>query len=112
MRISNGESIYMEVPQGFWRHYKRNEVLLLKQAIYELVQAAHAFWRLLVKSFYDMGYTRSKADPCLYFAWTTNNGLIMWLSLVDDCVVVGMKEEVLKAKKQMIRRFDCDEAGP
>ena len=64
-----------------------------------------------MKAFYDLGYTRSKADPCLYFAWTTN-GLIMWLSWVDACLVVGKKEEVLKAKKKMMRRFDCDEFGP
>jgi hypothetical protein len=53
----------MEVPQGFERHYKRNDVLLLKQTIYGLVQAAYAFWRELVKAFYDMRYMRSKADP-------------------------------------------------
>jgi hypothetical protein len=32
--FANGESIYMEVPQGFGRHYKRNDVLLLKRTMH------------------------------------------------------------------------------
>jgi hypothetical protein len=61
-------------------------------------------------AFKDMQYNRSKADPCLYFYWTTI-GLILWISWVDDCLVAGEKLEVLKAKGEMMSRFDCDEVG-
>jgi hypothetical protein len=108
--FADGEEIYMEIPQGFERFYGNNCVLLLKRTIYGLVQAAYAFWRELLKALQDMKYTRSKADPCLYFSWTVD-GLIIWLSWVDDCLVVGKKEGVLKAKKQMTDRFDGDEVG-
>ena len=57
-----------------------------------------------------MGYDRSKAEPCLYFAWTML-GLVLWVSWVDDCFVVGNKDAVIKAKKEMMDRFDCDEVG-
>ena len=42
-------------------------VLLLKKAIYGTKQAAMAFWREILECMYDMGYERSKADPCMYY---------------------------------------------
>jgi len=110
-RFENGEKIYMDVPQGFEKYYDPQVwVLLLRRTIYGTKQAAYAFWRELLKAFKSMDYSRSKADPCLYFAWTVY-GLIVWLSWVDDCLVCGKKEGVLQAKKQMMERFDCDEVG-
>jgi hypothetical protein len=55
-----------------------------------------------------MNYRRSKADPCLYFDWT-RDGLIVWISWVDDCLVAGKKKGVTIAKGQMTARFDCEE---
>jgi hypothetical protein len=48
------------------------------------------------------------ADPCFYFCWTTT-GLLIWLSWIDDCLLVGNKGGVLAAKEQMKSRFDCDD---
>jgi hypothetical protein len=98
------------VPQGFERFYSKNAVLLLLKTIYGLKQAALAFWRELLKAFKSMQYGRSKADPCLYFKWTAL-GLILWLSWVDDCLVAGKEEGVLKAKASMMELFDCDDVG-
>jgi hypothetical protein len=61
-------------------------------------------------AFASMDYRRSKADPCLYFDWN-GNGLVVWISWVDDCLVCGKTPGVKIAKKQMIERFDCDEIG-
>ena len=108
--FSNGEKIYMEIPEGFEQHYPEGWVWLLLRTIYGLKQAAVAFWHQLIMAFASMSYKRSKADPCLYFDWTIY-GLIIWLSWVDDCMVVGKKSGVLIAKKQMTDRFDCDELG-
>jgi hypothetical protein len=80
------------------------------QTLYGLKQAAMAFWRKLLEAFKSMNFTRSKADPCLYFDWTIN-GLVLWLSWIDDCLVVGNKEGVKIGKQQMIDRFDCDIIG-
>ena len=108
--FEDGEEIYMEVPQGFEEYYPDNVLLKLLRTLYGLKQAAMAFWRQLLKAFRNMNYERSKADPCLYFAWTVY-GLILWLSWIDDCVCAGKTEGVLMAKKQMMDRFDCDEVG-
>jgi hypothetical protein len=57
-----------------------------------------------------MGFERSKADPCLYYAWT-KQGLCLWVSWVDGCLAVGTKEAVAIAKKQLTSKFDCDKIG-
>jgi hypothetical protein len=52
----------------------------------------------------------SKIDLNLYYAWTSL-GLVMWISWVDDCLVVGNREAVKKAKQQMKDHFDCGNDG-
>jgi hypothetical protein len=37
--------------------------------------------------------------------------LIVWISWVDECLVVGKKKGVIIAKGQMTARFDCEEIG-
>ena len=85
-------------------------VLLLLRTIYGLKNAAIAFWRELLMAFKHMNFMRSKADPCLQFAWT-KDGLVLWMTWVDDCLCVGKKEAVLKAKKEMMKLFECEELG-
>jgi len=51
-----------------------------------------------------------KADPCLYFKWT-NQGLVIWMSWVDDCFVCGNKKLVLEEKEKFKQQFECDKVG-
>jgi hypothetical protein len=100
----------MEIPQGFESFYPKNCVILLKKTLYGTKQAAKAFWIKLLEALKGMEYTRSKADPCLYFKWT-KNALMIWLSWVDDCLICGKPEGVKMAKQEMMKRFKCDEVG-
>ena len=109
-RFEGGEQLYMEIPEGLEKYYPGNTVLKLKRTIYGLKQAAYAFWRELLKAFKAMHYVRSQADPCLYYRWSDDE-LILWISWVDDCLVVGSKHQVLKAKEEMKSLFDCDDIG-
>jgi hypothetical protein len=102
--------IYMKVPMGFEEYYPAGWYLLLLKTIYGLKQAAYAFWKALLKAFGAMEFTRSKADPCLYYAWT-KHGLVTWISWVDDCLVCGTKEGVRIAKEKLLKQFDCDVLG-
>ena len=48
-----------------------------------------------------MKYKRSKADPCLYYKWDTEHGLMIWVSWVDDCLTCRDKEgEFMKQKSK------------
>ena len=85
-KFEEGTKLFMEVPNGFKTFFPGDVLLLLLQSIYGLKQAVFAFWVELLKAFYDMCYKQSKADPCLYYQWTSI-GLILWISWVDDCLV-------------------------
>ena len=37
----------------------------------------------------------------------TSQSLIIWLSWIDDCMMWGNKEIVMKEKKGFMNRFDC-----
>jgi hypothetical protein len=100
----------MDIPEGSKKHHPVGAVLLLLKMMYGLKGAAVAFWKQLIMAFASMNYARGKADPCLYFAWALH-GLIVWISLVDDCLVCRKEKGVMIAKKQMMDRFDCDKVG-
>ena len=92
--FDNGEVIYFKVPQGFEAYYDEDEYyLLLLKTAYGLKQAAIMFWKELLKAMKHMGFERSWADPCLYWK-DTEDGLVMWLSWIDDCLYIGPKKQV------------------
>ena len=80
------------------------------KTIYGLIQAALAFWRKLVLAFLSIHFQRSKADPCLFFKWT-NQGLVIWISFIDDMCGTGQKESLIQSKIELMKIFDCDEIG-
>ena len=109
-RFADEEVLFMEIPEGFERFYGRNALLRLRRTIYGLKQAAFAFWKELLLAFESLKYVRSKADPCLYYKWG-EQGLIVWISWVDDCLIAGPASMVIEEKEKMKLRFDCDDIG-
>ena len=85
-------------------------MLWLLKTIYGLKQAARAIWTRLLIAFTEMSFKRNAADPCLYYNWT-EFGLIIWISWIDDLLIVGNKQGVLKYKEEMMTKFECDEVG-
>ena len=108
--FTDGEEIYMEVPQGWERLYPQNTVLKLMKTIYGLKQSAMAFWRQLSMCMRDMGMKKSEADPCLYYKWTSL-GLVLIVSWIDDNLICGSKENVANVKRELIERFECEDCG-
>ena len=108
--FENGEEIYTPVPQGFEKHYPEGAYWLLLKTVYGLKQAAKMFWKMLLKAMRSMKFEKSWADPCLYYKWT-DDGLVLWLSWIDDCLCVGSEKNVNDSKNEMSRRFDCDDVG-
>jgi hypothetical protein len=109
--FEEGEEACLKIPEGFEKHYNPAlHVVLLLKRFHGWKQAARAFWNKLLKAFQNMGFARSKADPCLCWDWTVN-GLVLWMSWIDNCSVLRKAEGVKIAKKQMTDQFDCDEVG-
>ena len=69
-----------------------------------------AFWREFLACMQDMKNQRYGADPCLYFKWTSE-GLVVWLSWIDDCMIWGPKKLVAQENAEFQRRFECDDVG-
>ena len=109
-KFTDGETIYMTIPQGFKKYYPGDVLLKLLKTLYGLKQAAMAFWRELLKAMRSMGFKRSTADPCLYYKWTTD-GLVMTVSWIDDNMIIGCKKAVLDAKVELMKRFECEDCG-
>ena len=103
--------MYIEIPKGFEKFYDKGMVLLLNKTLYGTKQAALQFWRLLLQAFKAMKYQRSKADACLQFKWMPSGNLMMWISWIDDCAIIGEKSEVKLEKERMKQIFECDDGG-
>ena len=108
--LEENERIYMEVPEGFESYYKKGSLLLLVKTLYGLKQAAIAFWKILLAAMKKMGFSRSSADPCLYYTWTAT-GLVVWLSWIDDCLCLGPPQAVNEAKMKFMKKFDATDEG-
>jgi hypothetical protein len=109
-KFNNGEKIYIKIPFGFEEFYDNNKVLLLKKCLYGLKQAAMAFYRKLLTAATKNGLKRSSADPCLYYKWEGGRLVIMIL-WIDDNMIVGPLDLVLKLKNNLMEQFKCDNCG-
>ena len=78
--------------------------------MYGMKQSGISFWVQLLKCMRHMGFARSNLDPALYYKWT-NKGLNIWISWVNNLLAIGPKEDVLKNKEELKRRFECDDIG-
>jgi hypothetical protein len=97
----------MNIRQGSKKVY-----LQMERTIYGCVQAARAFWMELQEAFRAMGYTRSVADPCLYVRWDEDGEMCIWLTWIDDCIVIGKPDVVARESAKLMSLFDCDDVGP
>ena len=57
-----------------------------------------------------MGFKRSDADPCLHYK-TENGDLIICLSWVDNCMILGKESNVMNMKNKLMSYFECDDLG-
>ena len=106
------EKVFMEVPKGFQKYYPGDVVLQLKHTLYGVRNAVKVFWLVLVTLLGTFNILQSKADPCLYYKWTSAFRLIVVLSWIDDIMICGNKEGVLHYKKLLTEKIDCDDVGP
>ena len=106
------ERIYMKIPLGFEKFYPLGGLLFLKCTLYGVKNAAKAFWKLLLSMMDELGYKRNCADPCLYYRWDLQIGLIVWLLFIDDMLVVCDKSGMDTTKEKFTKVVDCNDIGP
>ena len=51
-------------------------------------------------------------DPCLYYKWDSQIGLIVWLSFIENMLVICNKSRMDQIKEMFTKVVDCDDIGP
>jgi hypothetical protein len=95
---------------GFEVFYDNDTVLLLKNFLYSLKQAAMAFYRKLFVAASNIGLKQCSADPYLHYKWEDGR-LVIMISWIDDNMIVGPTDLVLKLKSRSMMQFECDNCG-
>ena len=83
------EEIYLEQPKGYEVGDSKRKVLLLRKAIYGLVQAALEWRRVLEKELLELGFQPLKTDPASFIR--KSDGMIL-NTHVDDVNAIGEDE--------------------
>jgi hypothetical protein len=109
-KFNNGEKIYIKIPLGLEEFYDDSTVLLPKKCLYGLKQGVMAFYRKLLAAASKIGLKHSSADPCLYYKWEGKRLLVM-ISWIDDNMIVGPSDLVLKLKSNLMEQFKCNDCG-
>ena len=84
------EEIHMECTNGL--EHDEDEILLLKKALYGLVQAARQFYKKWKETLEKIGFEMSQVDPCLF----VKGKKIIIGTNVDDNLIIGKDEDVKK----------------
>jgi hypothetical protein len=80
------EEVYIEQPQGFKVHSRDTHVCRLKKALYGIKQAPRAWYTRMDSYLTRLGFSKSHADPNLYYK-VMNNALVILLLDVDDLFI-------------------------
>jgi hypothetical protein len=82
------EEVYIEQPQRFEVEDRNTHVCRLKKALYGLKQAPRAWYGRIDSFMTNLGFTKSKVDPNLYFK-VMNDEPVILLLYVDDLFLIG-----------------------
>eukprot|EP00253_Pinus_taeda_P009075 PITA_09075 len=85
-------------------------VAWLKKALYGLKQAPRAWYERIDNYLMKLGFTRSEADPNLYFKVEDDKPLILVLS-ADDLFLIGADSLIHKCKRELASEFEMKDLG-
>eukprot|EP00253_Pinus_taeda_P011710 PITA_11710 len=83
----------------------------LKKSLYGLKQAPWAWYERIDNHLMKLGFTRSDADPKLYFKVEKDKPLILVL-YVDDLFLTGANPLIKKCKRELVSEFEMKDLGP
>eukprot|EP00253_Pinus_taeda_P014963 PITA_14963 len=105
------EEIYMKQPEGFAVKGKKELVCKLKKSLYGFKQSPRMWYQKFDTFIRGLGFTRSKADHCVYFKLIADRVIYLVL-YVDDMLLVGNDKEIIQdLKTQLSSKFDMKDLG-
>ena len=103
------KKIYTNIPGGFESFYLQGGLLFLKRTLYGDKNAEKIFWWLLLGIMNELGYQWNHAVPCLYYKWDETFGMIVWLSFIDDMLIVCAGDAMESIKEKFTKTVDCND---
>jgi hypothetical protein len=104
------EEVYIEQPQGFEVHSRDTHVCRLKKDLYGLKQAPRAWYARMDSYLTRLGFSKSHADPNLYYKVVDNTPVILLL-YVDDLFITGEESLIIQCNKELASEFDMKDLG-
>ncbi|CAM8908096.1 unnamed protein product [Rhodiola kirilowii] len=105
------EEIYMEQPEGCIVPGQERKVCKLVKSLYRLKQAPKQWHEKFDKVMLSNGFKINECDKCIYIK-TTENGYVILFLYVDDILIVGSNEIIVKSTKGILNsRFDMKDMG-
>ena len=101
----------MKQPEGFAVKGKKELVCKLKKYLYGLKQSPRMWYHKFHTFIQGLGFTRSKANYCVYFKLIGDR--VIYLVLYgDDMLLVGNDKEIIRdLKTQFSSKFDMKDLG-
>eukprot|EP00253_Pinus_taeda_P024916 PITA_24916 len=101
----------MKQPEGFAVKGKKELVCKLNKSLYGLKQSPRMWYQKFDTFIRGLGFTRSKADHCVYFK-IIGDRVIYLVLYVDDMLLVGNDKEIIQdLKTQLSSKFDMKDLG-
>ena len=102
----------MEQPEGFSTPGQGKKVSKLVKSLYGLKQAPKQWYEKFNNVMMSNGFKINECDKCVYVNGTKNGYVIVCL-YVDDMLIVGSDEKMIKSTKDLLKsRFDMKDMGP
>jgi Reverse transcriptase (RNA-dependent DNA polymerase) len=89
----------------------KTSCLLLKKALYGLVQVAHQGWKRIFEVFYEIGFKPTKADPCLFVKKGEGKNSNVMILYVDDRGNYGTPENIRRVLQKLSTVFKLKNMG-
>jgi hypothetical protein len=99
------EEVYIEQPQSFVIYGKESHVCKLKKALYGLKQAPRAWYARIDNYLMSLGFTKSDADPNLYYKVEDGFPWILVL-YVDDLFLTGDEKLIDGCMRELTLEFE------
>lgn len=104
------EELYLKPPNGYTKAGK-DQVCRLTKSLYGLKQAGRQWNKELTLKLNSIGFTKSKADHCLFTKGRAENYIAI-IVYVDDLLIIGQDEiGISKVKKVLDEAFRVRDLG-
>ncbi|KAL9447409.1 hypothetical protein AB3S75_014971 [Citrus x aurantiifolia] len=105
------EEIYMDQPEGFIAPGQENKVCKLVKSLYGLKQVPKQWHEKFDHTMITSGFKINECDKCVYVK-ETENGYVILCLYVDDMLIVGSNDDMIKSTKNMLKsKFDMKDMG-